>query len=297
MKPILWISFALIGAWPDLSCEPAKKVDSGPVVARVNETVLTTGDMQTEMQTVVLPAATSQMQQEWVQEWIQSELIYQEALRLGLDQDEELSREVQRMQRDYLVNVFLERKLAEESREVSPADMDGYYEEHKEDFVRQEPEFRLSVIVLPTEGDAREVWRNLVRGRADFGEIARSRSQDVISAQKDGDLGYLKPGDIIDPDFRDIVFAMRVGDLSRAVPTESGYCIIQVTDAHESGSVRELEEVRGEIVNRVLEERRKNRIKELVDGLRVKADVEVDRTHIIRQMRQEPASAVPETQE
>ena len=108
---------------------------------------------------------------------------------------------------------------------------------------------------------------------------------------------YLKPGDIIDPDFRDIVFAMRVGDLSRAVPTESGYCIIQVTDAHESGSVRELEEVRGEIVNRVLEERRKNRIKELVDGLRVKADVEVDRTHIIRQMRQEPASAVPETQE
>ena len=288
MKLLLWIPLTLLVTWPDLSCDNGRSSGSGPIVARVNDTILTTGDMQAEMRTVVLPAATSQMQQEWVQEWIQSELLYQEALRLGLDEDPKLSREMQRMSRDYLANVLLERKLSEGSPNVSDEDIVNYYTEYQDEFVRQEPEYRLSVIVLETESDAREVWRNLVRGRVDFGELARNRSQDVTSAQKDGDLGFLKPGDISDPNFRDIVFAMRVGDLSRAVPTESGYCIIQVTDAYAQGSVKKIESVRGEIVNRVLEERRRNKIRQLVDGLRQRANVEVDRRHIIRQMRQDP---------
>ena len=296
MKSVLWICPTLLIALPELSCDRFEQPDTGSIVARVNDTVLTARDMQAEMQTVVLPAATSQMQQEWVQEWIQAELLYQEALRMELDNDPKLSRELQRMQRDYLANILLEQILSEDPPRVTDDEINTYYEEFKEEFIRQEPEFRVSVIVLQTENAAREVWRNLVRGRTDFGEMARTRSLDEISAQKDGDLGFLKRDDFSDSDFKEMVFAMKVGDLSRAVSTESGFYIIQVTDSHEAGSVQDLDEVRSQIVNRVLENRRRDKIKELMDGLRQKAVVEVDRSHLIYQM-EDPTATRPETQE
>ena len=296
MKSVLWISTMLLTALAELSCDQFEQPDRGPVVARVNDTVLTTGDMQAEMQTVVLPAATSEMQQEWVQAWVQAELLYQEALRMELDNDPKLSRELQRMQRDYLANILLERILSEDPSRVTDEEINKYYEEFQEEFIRQEPEFRVSVIELKTENAAREVWRNLVRGRTDFGEMARTRSLDEISAQNDGDLGFLKRDDFSDPNFRDLVFAMKVGELSRAVSTESGFYIIQVTDSHDAGSVQEIDEVRSQIVNRVLENRRRDKIKELMDGLRKKAVVEVAHTHLMHQV-EDPTAARPKTQE
>ena len=289
MNATHWISISLFIALVLSGCEKATPPSSGPdaVVARVNNRTLTMGDMTAEIETAMLPAATSQMKQEWAQKWIQSELLYQEALRLELDQDRRIARELQRMQRDYLANILLERVLSQDSLTVTDAEIALYYEEHKKEFIRQEPELRLSVIVLQDENAARDVWRNLVRGRTDFDEMARTRSQDIVSAQRGGDLGFLKRGDISDAGFRDLVFSMGVGKLSRPVHTESGYCIIQVTDSHEVGSVRDLDKVKGEIMNRVFEDRRRDIIKLLVDGLRQKAEVEVNRFLLIQKMDQE----------
>ena len=289
MNATHWICVSLLVALVLSGCEKATRPSSGPdaMVARVNDRILTMGDMTVEIQTAMLPVATSQMKQEWTQKWIQSELLYQEALRLELDRDRKTARELQRMQRDYLANILLERVLSQDSLTVTDAEIALYYEEQKEEFIRQEPELRLSVIVLQNENAAREVWRSLVRGRADFDEMARTRSEDVASAQQGGDLGFLKRGDISDAGFRDLVFSMGVGKLSRPVSTESGYCIIQVTDSHEVGSVRDLDKVKGEIMNRVLEDRRRNMIKQLVDGLRQKAEVEVNRFLLIQKIDQE----------
>jgi parvulin-like peptidyl-prolyl isomerase len=129
------------------------------------------------------------------------------------------------MQRDYLANVLLERVLSEDSLTVTDEEITRYYEDNQKEFILQEPEYRLSVIVLKNEGIAREVWRNLVRGRADFGEMARAHSVDIVSAQRDGDIGFLKRDDISDAAFRSLVFSMQVGELSNPVLTESGYCI------------------------------------------------------------------------
>jgi parvulin-like peptidyl-prolyl isomerase len=158
---------------------------------------------------------------------------------------------------------------------VTDAEIESYYRGHQSDFIRTEPELRLSVIVLDSEQDARETWKLLSRREKDFESMAREQSADAVSSEKDGDLGYVKKSDIGIRKVQDTVFSLRAGQLSQPIQTETGYCIFKVNDRHESGSIRPLEEVRGEIVNRVLEERRRNRIKQFVEDIRKESEVEV----------------------
>ena len=87
---------------------------------------------------------------------------------------------------------------------------------------------------------------------------------------------------------------MKVGEISKPVHTESGYFILKVTGRREVGTVRTQEEVRSEIVNKVLQERRRSQIKQLVEGLRHEANVEINIQNLILYEYQEPTAIVPD---
>lgn len=250
---------------------------SGTVVARVNKAVLTINDLTAEMQTEALPVATTEQKQTWIRKWVESELLYQEAVRRGLHKDRRIARELQKMERDYLASLLLERVLAGNRPIVTDADITRYYTIHRSEFARQEPEFKLSMILVDTESLAREVWTKLKKRRsaADFGELAEQYSIDELSAKRKGDLGYLTQADIRDPKLRQAAFDLKKGQVSKPVKTDSGYYIVKVTDIHEAGSVKDLSEVREEIINTLLEEGRRQKIKQLLDRLKQEATVEV----------------------
>jgi parvulin-like peptidyl-prolyl isomerase len=69
--------------------------------------------------------------------------------------------------------------------------------------------------------------KTAVEGGADFGEVARERS-DCPSGQEGGDLGWFSPGMMV-PEFDDAAFALGVGDSSEVVETAFGYHLIQRT--------------------------------------------------------------------
>lgn len=69
--------------------------------------------------------------------------------------------------------------------------------------------------------------KTAVKGGADFGELARERS-DCPSGQEGGDLGWFSPGMMV-PEFDDAAFALGVGDSSEVVETAFGYHLIQRT--------------------------------------------------------------------
>ncbi len=275
-------------------CEPPPPAEgSDAVVARVNETRLTIGDLESDLQTALLPIATAQMKQNWVKKWVQAELLAQEAMRQDLHADRKIARELEKIRRDYLANALLERLLEHQSPEVSDEELAAYYKTHPKEFIRQEPELKLSVIVLQNESTAREAWRQLIRGRLDFKEMARTKSIHT-SSQQEGDLGFLKKNDISDFSVQELVFSMKVGEISKPVHTESGYFILKVTGRREVGTVRTQEEVRSEIVNKVLQERRRSQIKQLVEGLRHEANVEINIQNLIQYEYQEPTAMVPD---
>ncbi len=257
------------------------------VVARVNGSVLTVDEMEAELESAALPAATLQMRKDWVSGWVRTELLYQEAARQDLDNNVETVRELNRIRRDHLANTVLEHLLSDSLLVVSDDDITAYYERHQQEFIFHEPELKLSVIVLPDEATARQIRTQLARRSATFGELARTRSIHP-SSNDGGDLGYLKRADISDVSVQELVFKMYVGQVSRPVLSESGAFIFRVVDRREVGTLPPLDEVRGEIVNRVLRERRRELVRQYVESLHQGAEVEIYNGNLMQSEPVEP---------
>ncbi len=260
--------------------------DPDPVVARVNQSTLTVDELDAELEATALFAATPQMRKDRVSDWIRTELLYQEALRLDLDSDVKTVRDLERMRREHLANVMLEHMAADSAIVVSDDEVEAYFQANRQEFVYLEPELRVSVIVLPDETSARQVRNQLARRRATFEELARTRSIHTSSVDG-GDLGFLKRADISDVSVQEIVFSLRVGQVSRPVLSENGSFIFRVVERREAGTLPPLDEVRSEIVNRLMRDRRRDMVRRFVDALRQAADVEI---HDGNLMRPEPGA-------
>lgn len=74
--------------------------------------------------------------------------------------------------------------------------------------------------------EAEDVLRQLREG-GDFEVLARRFSDDPGSKEHGGDLGWFKRGRMV-PEFENVAFALRPGDVSPIVDTEFGYHIIKV---------------------------------------------------------------------
>ena len=66
-----------------------------------------------------------------------------------------------------------------------------------------------------------------------------------------GDLGYLSKGNML-PEFEEIVFQMRVGEVSDVVESEFGYHILKLTDVRAALNELPFESVAPEISRELL---------------------------------------------
>jgi len=79
-----------------------------------------------------------------------------------------------------------------------------------------------------------------LEGGEDFASLARSNSQDTLSAAKGGDLGWVSQGDTV-PRFEAAMNRLAVGEISKPVQTQFGWHIIQVEARREYDSTDEFE--------------------------------------------------------
>jgi parvulin-like peptidyl-prolyl isomerase len=129
-----------------------------------------------------------------------------------------------------------------EQKKVAPneADIDRYYNEHKDLFVQDPGEVRIShlAIKLPpnaTEAQKAEGLKKITQLRQqalkskDFAAMARKNSQDDKSAEKGGDLGYFRKGQL-PPVVDKMVFSTPVGGYTPIVESNLGFSFIKVTE-------------------------------------------------------------------
>jgi hypothetical protein len=84
-----------------------------------------------------------------------------------------------------------------------------------------------SHILVETEEEADFILQKLRQG-ANFEDLARQYSIDQASGLKGGDLGKFSRGDLR-PEFEDVIFYMKIGEISKVVKTDLGYHIIKRT--------------------------------------------------------------------
>jgi len=245
-------------------------------LAKVGNTVITEADIEREIKN--LPDFVQKMfegvsgRERFLEELVKRELLYQEALKKGLDKDPAYQKKLEDFKKINLVGLLLEKEI-ETKTKVSDKEIRDYYEKNKEDFAPVS-QVRLSHILLNTEEEAQKVLERLKKGE-DFGQVAKKSSIDTVSAKKNGDLGFFSKGEI-PPDFRIAAVRLKTGEVSEPIKTKSGYEIIKVTDK-KVGQVIEFDKIKNLISQNLLAEKQKESFDSYIEGLKKKYKVEVNK--------------------
>ena len=112
------------------------------------------------------------------------------------------------------------------------------------------PEIKASHILVSDENEAKEIKKKLDTGTS-FEELAKQESQDSLSKDNGGDLGYFGAGKMT-PEFEKAAYKLNPGQISNPVKSPNGYHIIKLTDKKD---LKPYDEVKDSIRKDLEEER------------------------------------------
>ena len=161
------------------------------------------------------------------------------------------------------------------------AEVQKYYEEHKQEFVRPEQVVVREIFVstdgkpeseIPALKKKADGLLDRVKAGEDFGELAK-RFSDGSTAKQGGDLGTFERGQLA-KNLEDIVFKLDRNQTTDVMTTKTGFLILQVRDHFPAGQQPE-EKVDNEITNRLYDEKMKPALRDYLNMLRQDSYVEV----------------------
>jgi parvulin-like peptidyl-prolyl isomerase len=178
---------------------------------------------------------------------------------------------------------MLDQEFRAHSVKPTPAAIEKYYLEHKDLFVVDPGEIRISHIAVklppdPTDAQRQEAERKIKQLYAeaektkDFAALARAKSEDSLSSGKGGDLGFFRPGQL-PPVVEKVAFSTKVGDLSDIIESNIGYSFLKVTERR-GASYAPLKDVKPKIALVLLDYNQEAVVKSLLERLRKKARIE-----------------------
>jgi parvulin-like peptidyl-prolyl isomerase len=182
--------------------------------------------------------------------------------------------EVEEFRRQALISRYFEKTL---DAEVNDAAIESYYKNNQSKYEERRAKLaHILVRTLPSmteperqaaQTKAREAYSKLQAG-ASFAEIAKAYSDDVVSRDKAGELGWVREG-AIDPAFSEKAFALKAGEMSEPFSTTYGFHIVKVIEPA-TVARKPFEAVKGDIRYQLRGEAKEREIKRLEDSVTVK---------------------------
>lgn len=263
---------------PDQAPKPAE--DIGQVLAIVNGAEVGSNAFE-QAASRKMPAEgdalSADEKKEVLDRLIDEELLYQEALRQGLDRDPKVKK--------VMVNTLLRQEVYGSIRnsDFTDEELEAYYESHKDEFVVPEKVQIKRILIKAGEersedeakAKAEELRGQLVSNPGAFKEVATQNSEDPYR-RRGGDVGFVpksgKPG--LDQSIVDKAFEMNVDQISEVFQTSEGFNIIQVANKRERVE-RTYQQMKGSVLRKVKNEKLSEMYETYTESLRGAASVEV----------------------
>lgn len=167
----------------------------------------------------------------FLEDLVRYELGLTQAEKMGLEKDPA----VQDRMKQELYKALLEKELGDKVQKINVTDKE------MEDYYKKNPEIRTSHILFEIKpgatGDqkteakkrATEIYEKEVKGsKRPFEELVRLFSDDTISKQNGGDVGWQSRVTLV-PSYYDTIINMKVDEVKGLVETQFGYHIVKVT--------------------------------------------------------------------
>ena len=250
------------------SCQ---KNPEGKIIVKVNNSALTEEQIEEFLPPEYKSSVTLEQKKSFIQKWIENELLYQEARQKKIDQKKELQNRILNTIKDLVVMEFLDQEFGE-SVSATEEEARNFYLQNKDNFKRGEEEVRASHILLKSKTKADSVYQELKKG-ADFTKLAQQISEDSLTANQGGDLGFFSRSEMA-PFIAEVAFKLKIGEVSAPIKSDYGYHILKVTDKKEKGTERDFNLIKDQILDYLSNEKRAQKVRELVEQLLAKAKIE-----------------------
>ncbi len=272
MKRITVIALSIVAvSFIVANCGGGLTTSSGKTLVTINGKKVTEGDVDflgTINPRIKAQLATPAGKKRILDNLVEQELLYQEAVKKGVNRDPEVRAKAELYRRVIVAQSLLDKELAASAKK--------YYEEHPEEFQKLGMAQILVRYDTPTKGKkkgknfrseqaalklANKIEERLKKGDS-FAEVAEEVSDDAATKRRGGDMGLVAKDDVrftsrgYGP-LVDKAFEMKVGEISGPIKTEKGYHIITVTRGVEQEPFEDAErtilfKVRGDVRNDLL---------------------------------------------
>lgn len=156
---------------------------------------------------------------------ITREIIVQEATKKGLQNDPEITAQMEMVKQGVLVRAYLQDYI--KNNPVSDDLLKAEYDKIKSQL--GDSEYKVRHALVATEADAKAMIDQLKKG-GKFDKLAAEKSQDPGSKAKGGDLGWISTGSVVKP-FGDALKQLKKGQYTTTpVQSQFGWHVIKLED-------------------------------------------------------------------
>jgi peptidyl-prolyl cis-trans isomerase C len=260
-----------------------------PILAKIDGIEITVEEFKASFDN--LPAETKKKystpegKEKFLEELINQKILLKEAENRGIPERKEVIQQIKEA-RAQIIIVNLINELKRDVK-ITEAEARQYYEEHKDEFRTIDQVRVRHILIRPASADSEadtkakekaEKILELIRNGADFGTVAKQISEDKVSGQKGGDLGYLTR-EQMDPEVARFVFSMNPGEIAGPIKTNLGYHIVKV-DEKKLGDQLDFERVENKVRDRALLEKQSRVANELLASLRKNLKIVLDKEQL-----------------
>ena len=228
MKRIFPTAFTVAFAVALLGAPGMQAFAQDKVVATIDGKPITEGDLAVAESEIGSDMGTKpgpQKRTSLLEFLIDNQLFAEAGEKAKLDQGPDFETRLAYLKRRALRELYFEKVI---KGSVSDADARKIYDDQVK-LLKPEEEVSARHILVETEEQAKELKAKLDKG-ADFAQLAKENSKDPGSKDDGGNLGYFGHGQMV-PQFEEVVFKLKKGEVSDPVKTQFGWHLVKLEDS------------------------------------------------------------------
>ena len=265
------------------NCSKTRPKPKGHIIAQVKDSYLTYEELQKLIPKEYLNYMSPEEKMRYVDNWIETEILYREALKENLIADSSVAHRLYEIERQFLADEFRLRYI-EENLIFSETELQDYYKKHPSEFTYPETVIKIPHILFHNRQEAVSRLWEVKRNKKAFPEMVKKYSEDHLSIENEGDLGYFTYSEMIleIPEIWSEIENASISDITNVIQTRYGYHIIQVTDRYDKGSLKPFERCKDEVMSKLHFIFQEIKYKKWIAELKVNTKINTDYT-LLRQ--------------
>lgn len=277
-KVMLLVSIGVLCACADKKTPAAESetAQKQTVLAKVGEREITAQEFSAYLKHRKLSPRGEEQLDKMLKEYVEREALSDQAKASSKLDDASLVSELREFEKQMILGRYFDQHLR---TSVTDQGIAAYYKAHAKDFETRRVRVAHVLVRVPKgtsapdkEKKKQRIDQALVELEAGkpFEEIARKYSEDRVSANRGGDMGWVREGAIA-PKFAEIAFSLKAGAFSKPVETGFGFHIIKQLEAPRADK-KPLTAVEGEIRYKLRAQRKKAEMQRLLEASSISID-------------------------